>query len=158
MRPILHAIILDCSSVNHIDVTSVQGLLDTRNVLNIHTYPEAAEWHFANLNNRWTRRALTAAGFGYPSTEQLDVSAHWNPIFSVAEIEAANGNCRAEECRDEETSDASDTICAVRAEGIATRQKTAAIHGTNRPFFYIDVAAAVESAVANATNSVANLP
>lgn len=50
------------------------------------------DWHLACINNRWTKRALVSAGFGYVSPphqnqqEQHAGFARWKPIFSVAEI------------------------------------------------------------------------
>jgi sodium-independent sulfate anion transporter 11 len=88
--PTLRAVILDFSSVNHVDVTSVQNLIDVRNQLDLYTSPESVQWHFAHINNRWTKRALAAAGFGYPTPTSEDGFHHWKPIFSVAEIEGSS--------------------------------------------------------------------
>ena len=84
--PTLRAVILDFSSVNNIDTTSVQTLIDVRNQLDIYTSPDVVQWHFAHINNRWTKRALAAAGFGYPSFASGDGFHRWKPIFSVADI------------------------------------------------------------------------
>ncbi|MCJ1306380.1 Sulfate permease 2 [Agyrium rufum] len=87
-RPTLKAVILDFSSVNNVDITSVQTLIDVRNQLDRYAAPHRVEWHMACINNRWTKRALASAGFGYPAHDQPD-SAHfqrWKPVFSVAEI------------------------------------------------------------------------
>ncbi|KAK8125273.1 sulfate permease [Apiospora kogelbergensis] len=84
--PTLKAVILDFSSVNNVDVTAVQQLIDVRNQLDRYTTPEVVDWHIACITNRWTKRALVSAGFGYP-TERADGLHHrWQPIFSVAEI------------------------------------------------------------------------
>ena len=85
-RPTLKAIILDFSSVNNVDLTSVQHLIDVRNQLDRYTAPEKVQWHFACINNRWTKRALASAGFGYPSVEEDDGFHRWKAIFSVAEM------------------------------------------------------------------------
>lgn len=85
-KPTLKAVILDFSSVNNVDVTSVQQLIDVRNQLDRYTSPDTVDWHVACINNRWTKRALVSAGFGYV-TERPDGFHHrWQPIFSVAEI------------------------------------------------------------------------
>ena len=84
--PTLKAIILDFSSVNNVDATAVQTLIDVRNQLDIYASPDVVQWHFAHINNRWTKRALAAAGFGYPSFPSDDGFHRWKPIFSVAEI------------------------------------------------------------------------
>jgi sodium-independent sulfate anion transporter 11 len=83
--PTLKAIILDFSSVNNVDVTSVQNLIDIRNQLDRYAAPERVQWHFACINNRWTKRALASAGFGFPSGPSNEFH-RWKPIFSVAEI------------------------------------------------------------------------
>jgi sodium-independent sulfate anion transporter 11 len=89
-RPLLQAIILDFSSVNNVDVTSIQNLIDVRNQLDLYASPRTVQWHFAHINNRWTKRGLAAAGFGYPTPTSNDGFHRWKPIFSVAEIEGSS--------------------------------------------------------------------
>ncbi|KAJ5121852.1 hypothetical protein N7448_002983 [Penicillium atrosanguineum] len=89
-RPLLQAVILDFSSVNNVDVTSIQNLIDVRNQLDLYASPRTVQWHFAHINNRWTKRGLAAAGFGYPSPTSSDGFHRWKPIFSVAEIEGSS--------------------------------------------------------------------
>ncbi|KAJ5086047.1 hypothetical protein N7532_010818 [Penicillium argentinense] len=89
-RPLLQAIILDFSSVNNVDTTSIQNLIDVRNQLDMYASPRSVQWHFAHLNNRWTKRALAAAGFGYPTPASSEGFHRWKPIFSVAEIEGSS--------------------------------------------------------------------
>jgi len=96
-RPTLKAIILDFSSVNNVDITSVQNLIDVRNQLDRWTSPEPVEWHFACITNRWTKRALASAGFGYPTPEHVEGFQRWKPIFSVAEIGGSDSAAAAAE-------------------------------------------------------------
>jgi sodium-independent sulfate anion transporter 11 len=97
-RPTLKAIILDFSSVNNVDITSVQHLIDVRNQLDRYAAPERVEWHSACINNRWTKRALAAAGFGFPSPEGgQEIFQRWKPIFSVAEIGGSESAAAAAE-------------------------------------------------------------
>ncbi|KAI9701616.1 MAG: Sulfate permease 2 [Bogoriella megaspora] len=97
-RPTLKAIILDFASVNNVDITSVQHLIDVRNQLDRYAAPEVVEWHFAHINNRWTKRALAAAGFGYPSIASSDGQFHrWKPVFSVAELGGKDSAAEAAE-------------------------------------------------------------
>lgn len=78
---------MDFSSVNNVDITSVQHLIDVRNQLDRYAAPEKVDWHMACINNRWTKRALGSAGFGYPAPEGGDEAVQrWKPIFSVADI------------------------------------------------------------------------
>jgi sodium-independent sulfate anion transporter 11 len=89
-RPLLQAVILDFSSVNNVDVTSIQNLIDVRNQLDLYASPRSVQWHFAHINNRWTKRGLAAAGFGYPTPTSSEGFHRWKPIFSVAEIEGSS--------------------------------------------------------------------
>lgn len=88
--PLLRAVILDFSSVNNVDVTSIQNLIDVRNQLDMYAAPERVQWHFAHINNRWTKRGLASAGFGFPTPASDDGFHRWKPIFSVAEIEGSS--------------------------------------------------------------------
>ena len=69
-----------------------------------------------------------------------------------------NPRPRVEGRKDEENTGNLDITKAVGSEDIIAQEKMAAIHGINRPFFHIDVAAAVESALANVTDKVVNVP
>lgn len=169
-RPTLKAVILDFSSVNYVDITSVQHLIDVRNQLDRHAAPDKVQWHFAHINNRWTKRALVSAGFGFPTPEG-DEYHRWKPIFSVAELGGAESAAAAAEARDnrdlarrktldvEEGSSNSDSAQDVneiqaelnKSDAYAKRDKTkiAVVHGLNRPFFHIDLTSALQSAVHN---------
>lgn len=150
-RPILRAIILDFSSVNHVDITSIQGLVDVRNQLDRYAAPEIVEWHFASINNRWTKRALTAAGFGYISTDRVRARSHWTPVYSFAAVgdAAPSRDPRAD-------LESGDGIERVNEQNAFFPSKVSAVHGQNRPFFHIDVQAAVESAIAGVETKLAH--
>ncbi|KIW07802.1 uncharacterized protein PV09_01724 [Verruconis gallopava] len=169
-RPTLKAIILDFSSVNNVDITSVQNLIDVRNQLDRYASPETVEWHFAGINNRWTKRALASAGFGQPSeSSHAPGEGHrWKPIFSVADIggyASAANQAEWEQNRDElrrastrnadieratSVSQSSEEnpkaipggVCAVPGRHII-------VHGVNMPLFHIDLTAALQSAIYN---------
>ena len=65
----------------------MQHLIDVRNQLDRYTAPNRVEWHLACINNRWTKRALVSAGFGFPTMEEESSTfERWKPVFSVAEI------------------------------------------------------------------------
>lgn len=148
-RPILRAIVLDFSSVNHVDVTSIQGLVDVRNQLDRYAAPELVEWHFASISSRWTKRALTSAGFGYISTDRVRARSHWTPVYSFAALEESESSSKAKETDLEaggaDNIEQADERPQTEKTGFPT--KVAPVHGQNRPYFHIDVQAAVESAV-----------
>ncbi|KAF5125809.1 Sulfate permease 2 [Metarhizium anisopliae] len=171
-RPTLRAIILDFSSVNNVDITSVQRLIDVRNQLDMYTSPGVVDWHVACINNRWTKRALMAGGFGIPTKTDDGLHHRWRSIFSVAEIGgkdsaaalaevAANEReLQASQSRmsklDEEMGQSSDSEEGLpkpgdeKAEGAAKQKRRGAVvHGLNRPLFHVDLTSAVQSAIAN---------
>ena len=174
-RPHLKAVILDFSSVNFVDLTSVQNMIDIRNQLDRYTSPEKVQWHIACINNRWTKRALVSAGFGYATPEE-DSFSRWKPLFSVAELggtesAAAEAERRARResmkgTRDVETghreidntsgSDSTETneiekdLRESKAYSKNANTKIAVVQGLNRPFFHIDLTSALQSAIRNA--------
>lgn len=161
-RPTLRAVILDFSSVNNVDITSVQQIIDVGNQLDRYAAPDIVNWHFACINNRWTKRALVSAGFGYPS-EENELQHRWKPIFSVAEIGGsdsaasaaeANANKKVRQQRTKDAQQVSTINDAVnndesgssfdgklhKVAGIVTkRPRTAFVDGINRPLFHIDL-------------------
>ncbi|KAF2146648.1 uncharacterized protein K452DRAFT_68822 [Aplosporella prunicola CBS 121167] len=176
-RPTLKSVILDFSSVNNVDITSVQHLIDVRNQLDRFAAPETVEWHFACINNRWTKRALAAAGFGYPTPDLQsgESYARWKPIFSVAEIGGDDSAAHVRQAADdralsrhgdeetghgieierssESTDGGSPSLDKKISRAKAYEQdnsKRILVHGVNRPLFHIDLTSALISAVQNA--------
>lgn len=100
--PTCKAIILDFSAVNFIDITATQALIDTRNQLDRYASPDVVDWHIACIQNRWAKRALVSAGFGYPLERPDGMHRRWQSIFSVAEIGGENSAAAAAETQDNE--------------------------------------------------------
>jgi sodium-independent sulfate anion transporter 11 len=168
-RPTLKAIILDFSSINNVDITSVQQLIDVRNQLDKYTSPSVVDWHFTSINNRWTKRALVSAGFGYPTLSGVSSSSRWKPIFSITEIGGADSAAAAAEAnanekdlkghraKERERNSHGDAITADSDSGLSqdlkgglnSSSKTAVVNGLNRPLFHIDLTSALQSAIAN---------
>jgi len=169
-RPTLKAIILDFSSVNNVDITSTQQLIDVRNQLDRYATPSVVDWHFASINNRWTKRALVSAGFGYPTIGQgYGHESRWKPIFSVSEIGGSNSAAAvAERLTNEKELEEHRTrernrpvggeINADSDSGLSGSDpknsgvkfnRTAVVNGLNRPLFHIDLTSALQSAIAN---------
>lgn len=171
--PTLKAIILDFSSVNNVDITSVQRLIDVRNQLDMYAAPDVVDWHIACINNRWTKRALVSGGFGAPSKSDQGAHHRYRSIFSVAEIGGkdsaaaiaeANANERGYSMdgrsKDEEMavevetpsegdSSPSGAEKPVNKTGLRPRRKGAVVHGLDRPLFHVDLTSAVQSAILN---------
>ncbi|KAF1839318.1 sulfate permease [Decorospora gaudefroyi] len=142
--PVLRAIILDFSMVNVLDITSIDGLKSLRDTLDRHAAPGVVEWHFAGVHNRWTRKALMIAGFGFPT-------ADWCPAYTVAAEE--------EEPRVVKDEESGNIIPPTRneAEGQATeasgrseKKRWRPLYGIDRPFFHVDLTDAVDVAVRDA--------
>lgn len=144
--PPLRAVVLDFAAVNHVDVTSVQGLMDLRSSLDRHAAPDAVSWHLANVRNRWTRRALAAAGFGRRSRASRVSEKDAVGSYDVAETR----DCGCE--GDAESGGGWDTWTPTPETRLAT------VCAVDRPLFHIDlldaVACAVEEAVVAAVAEV----
>ncbi|KAI1431149.1 sulfate permease [Xylaria sp. CBS 124048] len=171
--PTLKAVILDFSSVNNVDVTSTQMLIDIRNQLDRYTAPDVVDWHMACINNRWTKRALVSAGFGYPTEREDGAHSRWRSIFSIAELGGSQSAAAAAEreanekqvaitksrADDTETgqSETVETSGDSSAESMASKpnnaefisSRRAVVHGVNRPLFHVDLTSALHSAIAN---------
>lgn len=169
--PVLRAVVFDCSSINNIDVTSVEGLVDLRNNLERHARPSMVEWHFATLTNRWARRALVAAGFGLSAKSSHGSAGKVVPVYCVASslAGASSEDAFAEETRrrrilnlDDESrvEEKSESIRQSRnsgrnSQGFEAHRDASSdqnlsfqpVYGINRPFFHIDLTQAVFAAV-----------
>jgi solute carrier family 26 (sodium-independent sulfate anion transporter), member 11 len=177
--PPLRAIILDFSSVHYVDVTSIQNLIDVRNQLDLYASPDAVQWHFTNINNRWTKRSLTSAGFGYPTPTADNGFRRWKPIFSVAELGGSSSAAATAERErlthqkadveqgrtaytterernetENSSNDGEDYIKQINTAAVSRRRNNIAlVSGLGRPFFHIDVTSAVQSVVSNLEES-----
>lgn len=160
VRPTLKAIILDCSSVNVMDVTSVQALIDVRNQLDRYVTPDTVHWHFAGVKDRWTRRGLAAGGFGLlpppppptSSSSVPDAGIRWKPVFSAAEVldgvapQPSTPPVRTDvEVGKEATED--DKGAVQKDEPVGPT--AVPVYGLNRPLFHPDLQEALDSAIAN---------
>ena len=143
-RPILRAIILDFASVNFVDATAVQALVDLRNQMARHAAPENVEWHLTNITDRWTKRALVANGFGFASREE-DQSLSLTLNLAGVTSEKAPLAKEDEESR-------GDAIRPVDSNsgGSNSAAAGATLYGANWPFFHPDLRTATESAVVSA--------
>lgn len=175
--PILKAIVIDCSTINNIDITSVQGLVDARNALDRWASPSPVDWHFGGLRNRWSRRALATAGFGRFSEKDRHSLGNWMPIYSLTTAfgGATEADVSSEIRRrgerlnaDDESNSSGKVVHVVKAEDADSEASSTEtpVTGTisekyeglrpvfalDRPLFHADLEGAVEAAVANASS------
>ncbi|KAH8895941.1 sulfate permease [Thozetella sp. PMI_491] len=170
--PYLRAVVLDFSAVNNIDVTSVNGLVDLRNTLDAHAKPAVVEWHISGLTNRWTRRALAVAGFGYPPANNPAAVSSWIPVYASASLasgaiettagqSASRRSLKATDCEAQCTQHDVGILETPRHEEAKADSSSASsetsdgnlfvpVHGADRPFFHLDVIEAVDAAVRDA--------
>lgn len=158
-KPLLRAVVLDFSTVNIIDITSIQGLIDLRNSFDRYAAPAMVEWHFAGVHNRWTRRALAFAGFGFPAVENRDELGSWCPAYTVAtslagatEADQRELACLESEMRDRDTESRGESKKPrSMSEALFSGERNMqALYGVDRPFFHIDLHDAVDAAVRDA--------
>lgn len=171
--PTLRAIVVDCSTVNNIDITSVQGLIDTRNALDRWASPTSVNWHFGGLRNRWSRRALATAGFGRISEKDRASLGNWTPVYCLTtsfggatEADMSSELVRREKRlgAEEESDDSSRVQKAEKDQDTLTEITSCTevraspdghgqlrpVFAVDRPLFHADLAEAVAAAVANA--------
>ncbi|KAI1085293.1 sulfate permease [Whalleya microplaca] len=155
-RPTLRAIILDCSAVNNVDVTAVQALIDVRNQLDKYAQPDVVEWHFAHVRNRWTRRALVAAGFGFLRPPH---AGRWKSVFSVAELADAasplssNQGEKTVHEKKRAAEDDEEINVQSRRPSNGDGKIQVPVYGLNRPFFHADLQEAVDAVLENFENN-----
>ncbi|KAI1101477.1 sulfate permease II [Jackrogersella minutella] len=145
-KPTLKSLILDFSAVNSTDTGAIDGLVELRAQLLRWAAPDPVQWHFASVEDRWVRRALVAAGFGYPRKEEFKDGQHWDPIFTFAERQRPRNN------GDSPSAESSTVLTGVNTEApLPDTRRLAATHGINYPNFHVDLATAVEAVVGFAT-------
>ncbi|RYO11816.1 Sulfate permease 2 [Alternaria arborescens] len=151
-NPILRAIVLDCSTINNLDIASIQGFQDARRVMEKHAAPALVEWHFAGLHNRWARRALAQAGFGYPAQEEANSNTNWCPTYAVACSSMIAAEQRSETVAYGSHKDGKPDEEVGKVTDLPVVEETAVepVYGLDRPFYHVDVPDAVDAAVRNA--------
>lgn len=120
------------------DITSVQGLIDLRNSLDRHAAPGIVDWHFAHVYNRWTRRALAVAGFGYPSSDNTEALGCWKPAVTLAALPRVGDEDEREGPLELDQEEGGET------------ERMASLNSVDRPLFHVDLVGAVRAAVAEA--------
>lgn len=174
--PTLKAIVIDCSTINSIDITSVQGLVDLRNALDRWASPTSVNWHFGGLRNRWARRALATAGFGRISENDRHSLGNWTPMYSLTTSfgGATQSDVSSEILRrgnrlsaEEESCDSSDDVIRVASKRDAVESQSTAgmtkfpvdpksqvrgeeyqsVFAIDRPLFHADLTEAVAAAL-----------
>ncbi|KAF9264887.1 sulfate permease [Marasmius fiardii PR-910] len=142
-KPVLHAVVLDLSSISHIDTTAIQSLIDTRNELE-RWANHPVDFHFATILSPWIRRALIAGGFGFggSSSAPQEIAAvvpyrdglRDRKLTDLKEPDIEGGN------GDSESLSSSDQK-APRLE-----DRYGPILPIETPFFHLDLASAVSAA------------
>lgn len=144
------------------DVTAAQALMDVRNQLARYAAPDTVEWRFANIQSRWTKRALASAGFGYRSPD-TPVTGQITSIFSIADLgdpgcEDAGvkvGPQMDEKVVSEDDLEIGEVNPVERGKGDLSKRppgggaRSVAVHGLNRPYFHVDLQEALEATIAN---------
>lgn len=133
-----------------------------RNQLDRYAAPNTVDWHFAHIENRWTKRALAAAGFGFRSPRPgPGGSGHWKTIFSIADLGGSDSPAAQAALQEQSEKNATRQYDVERKlspdsdgseKDIPHNPQSArlvAIQGVNRPFFHFDLQEALEAAVEN---------
>lgn len=127
------------------DITAAQALIDVRNQLTRYAAPDAVEWRFANIQNRWTKRALASAGFGYRSPEATAIGGSAS-IFSIADLgepetQVDRKTAVSHDIEEGEIKQDNDVLKTPSENRLVT------VLGLNRPYFHVDLQEALEAAI-----------
>ncbi|KAI1477722.1 sulfate permease [Daldinia eschscholtzii] len=151
-KPTLKALILDFSTVSNIDTDTIHGLVVLHKQLEHWSFPETVQLHFASIDDRWVRRALVIAGFGFPSQRELEAPIPWAPSFCLAKknTPAITPNLPLAESSSGLRSGITDLNNSeignsdAEATPMGPRQLVPT-HGINYPNFHADLTAAVQA-------------
>ncbi|KAK5661245.1 hypothetical protein OQA88_11139 [Cercophora sp. LCS_1] len=150
-RPTLRAVVLDFTAVNFLDSTATQALVDLRNQFNRYAEPDHVEWHFAGIANRWTKRALVAAGFGSDRGLASGAgSSGSEPLIAVSAAKGGDSGSGKEKASVEDISKETGDIETGEISPVASTRvggRLVPLYGINRPYFHVDVESAVKSVV-----------
>ncbi|TDL27440.1 sulfate permease [Rickenella mellea] len=137
-KPLLKAIVLDFSTVSHVDTTSIQALIDTRNEVE-RWADHGVEFHFANILSPWIRRALVAGGFGFgtPAASYHAEIASVVPQGDITEVQNKHDAYG--------TQNDPENALKHRAVGF-NGSDSEGIVSPRTPFFHFDLVAAVKAA------------
>jgi len=136
-KPILHAVVLDFSTVSHIDTTATQALIDSRNEIE-KWVDHPVEFHFATVLSPWIRRALIAGGFGtgIPSATVQEVAQ----VVSYRQDPSDGFTYKSDDIESGDLKKRPSRSVSSTAEGFAP------VNSTDTPFFHLDLTAAVKAA------------
>ncbi|KAE9410740.1 sulfate permease [Gymnopus androsaceus JB14] len=153
--PDLHAIVLDFSTVSHIDTTAIQALIDSRNEI-ARWAGHSVQFHFATILSPWIRRALVAGGFGIGTSS----STAPHEIAAVVPYRDGLGDRRMSDHAREDSDDIEKGLSSAKLEErnpLDDIQEVSKYTCTSplpldTPFFHIDLQSAVRSAESGLAN------
>ncbi|KAJ4480514.1 sulfate transporter family-domain-containing protein [Lentinula edodes] len=148
--PDIHAVVLDFSTVSHIDTTATQALIDTRNEIE-RWADHPVEFHFATILSPWIRRALVAGGFGLGSPS----SRAPHEIAAVVPYRDGLGDRQLSDLRQNVREQADDIEAGLSTSAQGKESINSFEIGTtgyapilplDTPFFHLDLESAVRAA------------
>ncbi|KAJ3726270.1 sulfate transporter family-domain-containing protein [Lentinula raphanica] len=155
--PDIHAVVLDFSTVSHIDTTATQALIDTRDQIE-RWADHPVEFHFASILSPWIRRALVAGGFGVGTLSsrvprEIAAVVPYRDGLSDRELSDLRQNIIREQVDDIERNMSSsaqgkESIRSFEIEGTGY----APLLPQDTPFFHLDLASAVRAAESGLEN------
>ncbi|KAJ3768151.1 sulfate transporter family-domain-containing protein [Lentinula raphanica] len=155
--PDIHAVVLDFSTVSHIDTTATQALIDTRDQIE-RWADHPVEFHFASILSPWIRRALVAGGFGVGTLSsrvprEIAAVVPYRDGLSDRELSDLRQNIIREQVDDIERNMSSsaqgkESIRSFEIEGAGY----APLLPQDTPFFHLDLASAVRAAESGLEN------
>ncbi|KAJ7721077.1 sulfate permease [Mycena maculata] len=141
--PELHAIVIDMVAISHVDVTSMQALIDTRNEVE-RWADHPVEFHFATILSPWIRRALIAGGFGTGASSSR-APREIAQVVPYREL-PDNGPAELRNLPEPDTESGDMKIHEDPSSPNPAQGGYEPVIPTDTPFFHLDLAAAVRAA------------
>ncbi|KAF4576856.1 hypothetical protein EYR36_000546 [Pleurotus pulmonarius] len=141
--PVLHAIVLDFSSISHIDTTAVQSLIDARTEIE-RWVNHSVEFHFATILSPWIRRALVAGGFGIGHSASK-FTGEVAPVVPYRDGHTAPDGVPVLD-DDIEAGDVKRKVSSSHSSVVEDERDYSLILSSETPFFHVDLAGAVRAA------------
>ncbi|KAG0186542.1 hypothetical protein DFQ28_007641 [Apophysomyces sp. BC1034] len=153
--PRLHAVILDFVSVNRLDSSGLQAIVDAQSTLNRYS-GHHVEFHFTNILNPAIRRSLVVAGFGTQPRDGLDqdqlnslqTAQEILPVVPASKDGPQHRKDRKNHIRDDDIETATNKLDdeITDTESVSTAGRSIPLPKDRYPFFHYAADEAVKAA------------
>ncbi|KAI8393834.1 sulfate transporter family-domain-containing protein [Radiomyces spectabilis] len=144
--PRLHALILDFASVNNLDTSGLQAIVDAQNTLNRYS-GHHVEFHFINIAQAAIRESLIVAGFGTQPRYTSDQDTN-NAVQEILPIVPAHKDGPQKAYQEQKSSDVESIQYDIKTadDASSTTKHSIPMPKDRYPFFHFSADEAVRTA------------